>query len=116
MTKALIYDGLPPGMDPASLEVVQQRGSYSGRQVSNFRVFDPLRATEHSIQVRKFNDLDNHPELVFGAGHVERDGAVVLMRRTVPRAFVAPGRSQASRADHADDEQVVFPNFTETRG
>jgi hypothetical protein len=114
MTSALANDGLPPGMDPATLQVVQHRGSYSGRQVNNFRAFDPLRAAERSIQVRTFDDLDNHPELVLGAGHVERDGAVVLIKRSVPRATPTPSRSQASRADHADDERVVFPKSSGT--
>jgi hypothetical protein len=109
ITSALASDGLAPGMDPATLEVVQQRGSYSGRQVSNFRVFDPVRASERSIKVRNFSDLDTHPELVLGAGHVERDGAVVMIKRAAAWASTSPSRSQASRADHADDERVVFP-------
>lgn len=74
-------DGLPPGVDPATLTVVEQRGSYSGRSVSYFRVFDPVRVAERGLQVRVFRDLDAHPELVLGAGHVEREGGVVLSRR-----------------------------------
>ena len=114
MTNALASDGLPPGMDAATLQVVEHGGSYSGRRVTNFRVFDPLRAAERSIRVRTFDDLDSHPELVLGAGHVERDGAVVLIKRSVPTAAAAPSRSQASRADHADDERVVFPKSSGT--
>lgn len=114
MTKALASDGLPPGMDPATLEVVLQSGSYSGRKVKNFRIFDPLRASERMLQVRTFADLDRHPELVLGAGHVERDGAVVLIRRAERWATVSPSRSHASREDHADDEQIVFPGTAGT--
>jgi hypothetical protein len=115
MMNALASDGLPPGMDAATLQVVEHTGSYSGRRVTNFRVFDPLRAAERSIQVRTFNDLDSRPDLVLGAGHVERDGAVVLIKRSVSTASATPNRSQASRADHADDERVVFPNSSATR-
>jgi hypothetical protein len=114
MTSALASDGLPPGMDAATLQVVEHGGSYSGRRVSNFRVFDPQRAAERSIRVRTFDDLDGHPELVLGSGHVERDGAVVLIKRSFPTAAAAPSRSQASRADHADDERVVFPKSSGT--
>ena len=69
---------------------------------------------ERSIRVQAFDDLDSHPELVLGAGHVERDGVVVLIKRSVPAAAAAPSRSQASRADHADDERVVFPKSSGT--
>ena len=68
-------------MDPATLAVVEQRGSYSGRRVSYFRVFDPVRVAERGLAVRVYTDLDAHPELVLSAGHVEREGGVVLTRR-----------------------------------
>jgi hypothetical protein len=81
IAQALVRDGLPPGMDPSTLAVVEQAGAYSGRGVKYFRVFDPIRAAERSTVVRAFADLDAHPELVFGSGHVEKDGGVVLTRR-----------------------------------
>jgi hypothetical protein len=81
LCKALVRDGLPPGMEAASLSVVERHGSYSGRRVTYFRAFDPIRVTERALQVRVFADLDLHPDLVIGSGHVETDGAVVLTRR-----------------------------------
>ena len=109
ITAALGSNGLPPGMDPATLVVLQQRGSYSSRQVSYFRVFDPVRAQERHVQVQSFADLDRHPELVLISGHMEKDGAVALTRREPTlQAAATPVRSQAARADHADDEQIVF--------
>ena len=102
--------GLPPGMDPATLVVLQQRGSYSSRRVNYFRVYDPVRAAEQRVQVRGFGDLDSHPELVLISGHMEQDGSVALTRRTPTlQAAATPARSQASRESHADDEQIVFP-------
>jgi hypothetical protein len=68
-------------MDPASLQVVERTGQYSGRRVSYFRVFDPLRMAEQGLDIRRFADLNAHPEIVFGSGHVEDNGAVVLTRR-----------------------------------
>jgi hypothetical protein len=82
MSKALVSGGLPPGLDPATLLVVARPGSYSGRKVSYFRVFDPIRVTEHAVRIGAFSDLDAHPDLVFGSGHIEHDGVVVLSRRT----------------------------------
>jgi hypothetical protein len=81
LVHALAGDGLPPGMDPATLLVMHSKGSYSGRNVSYFRVFDPRRATDRGLQLRVYDDLDKHPDLILGSGHVERDGAVVLNRR-----------------------------------
>jgi hypothetical protein len=81
IAQALATDGLPPGMNPATLDVVDQRGSYSGRQVTYFRLFDPVRLAERAVQVRVYADLDAHPELILGSGHVEHNGAVVLSRQ-----------------------------------
>ena len=109
MAAALISDGLPSGMEPSTLSVVQQHGSYSGRRVSYFRVFDPIRVAERGLQVRQCTDLDAHPHLVLGSGHIEADGGVVLSKRQKWQATDTPIRSQANRSAHADDEQVVFP-------
>src|SRR5918911_2741614 len=81
MAAALISDGLPPGMQPSTLSVVQQHGTYSGRRVSYFRAFDPIRVGERGLQIRGFTDLDAHPDLVLGSGHVEADGTVVVSTR-----------------------------------
>ena len=78
--QAVASDGLPPGMNPATLVVLQMPGSYTGRRVTYFRVFDPVRAAEAAVQVRVFDDLDNHQELVLGSGHLEQNGAVALVR------------------------------------
>src|SRR5919198_4092588 len=107
MTQALVSDGLPPGMQPSTLSVVQQHGSYSGRRVRYFRAFDPIRVAERGLQIRAFTDLDAHPDLVLGSGHVEADGAVVLSRRRESQVTSTPVRSEADRAAHTDDEQVV---------
>jgi hypothetical protein len=110
IARAMTSDGLPPGMDPTRLSVLQQNGSYSGRKVSYFRVFDPVRVSERSVKVIDFADLDTHPELVIGSGHVEQNGAVVLTRSDRTQASSAFARSEAVRADHGDDERFVFPD------
>jgi hypothetical protein len=60
-----------------------------------------------AVQVRVFDDLDTHQELVLGSGHVQQNGAVALVRREA--ASAAPARAQADWADHGDDERFVFP-------
>jgi hypothetical protein len=109
LCKALDRDGLPPGMEAASLSVVERHGSYSGRRVTYFRAFDPIRVTERALQVRAYPDLDLHSDLVIGSGHVEADGAVVLSKRDRPPVARPTVRTEADRSTHGDDEQVVFP-------
>ena len=112
LARALVIDGLPPGMEPSTLSVVQQHGSYSGRRVNYFRAFDPVRVAERGVQVRAYGDLDAHPDLVLGSGHLEADGAVVLSKRRGAQVTNTPARSEADRTAHTDDEQVVFPTRT----
>src|SRR5260370_23764227 len=97
LAQALTSDGLPPGMDPATLSVLQHGGSYSGRKVSYFRVFDPVRVAERSVKVQDFADLDGHPELVLGSGHVEKNGTVALTRTDRTNLSTAFARSAADR-------------------
>ena len=109
MAAALISDGLPPGMQPSTLWVVEQKGSYSGRRVSYFRVFDPIRVAEQGLEIRRFTDLDRHPNLILGSGHLEADGSVVLSKQGKPHPPETPIRTEANRSAHPDDEQIVFP-------
>jgi hypothetical protein len=109
LSRALVSDGLPPGMEASSLSVVEHHGSYSGRRVTYFRVFDPIRVTERALHVQDYADLDVHPDLVLGSGHVEADGAVVLSKRDRPPLASPPARTEANRSAHHDDEQFVFP-------
>lgn len=106
---ALAHEGLRSGLDPATLGTVEERGSYSGRRVTYFRVFDPMNAAGRGIQVESFRDLEAHPDLVLGFGHLESNGEVVLARQAPipqPIEFV---RAAADRSHHGDDEQFVHP-------
>ena len=85
LCQALVKQGFPAGMDPLNLRVAQRRGSYAGRSVKYFRVFDGLAVTERALDVRSYGDLDTHPDLVLGSGHFEADGALVLSKRDRPR-------------------------------
>ena len=73
-----------------------------------FRAVDPARAATAGVPVHAFSDLDTHPELIAGSGHVERDGLVVLTSRPEQDAAAAPSRQPADRAAHLDDERFVF--------
>ena len=70
--RALERDGLPPGIDPAALGVLESRGSYAGRTVTYIRVFDPARAAERAVDVHAFGDLEVHPDLVLRGSYRER--------------------------------------------
>ena len=110
LREALLKDGLPAGIDPATLGLLEEHGQYSGRRVTYVRVFDALRAAELGLEPRAFGDLDRHPELLVAAGHVEQNGTVVITKRPVePDAPLLQARDKADRAGHADDERHVFP-------
>ena len=112
VAQALAGSRLPAELDPATLSVVQQRGSYSGRLVTYFRVFDPTRNAERHVVVHQYADLDACPELVVASGHIERDDAVVLARRERTDAPLTTKRTGADRSGHADDQAIIFPNRT----
>jgi hypothetical protein len=106
---ALERDGLPPGIDIAlELGVVESRGTYAGRRVTRFRVFDPVRAVEGGLDVHAFGDLDAHPDLVLRTGHIEPDGTVVITWRAPLPDAETPVRERADRSTHGDDERIVF--------
>jgi hypothetical protein len=124
IVRALQADGLSQLTDVSALTVVESPGSYSGRRVTFFHVLDPMRVADQSGGGPKrltYRDVAAYPDLVIRSGHLERDGRVVLyqVREAVeegagggtarPEAKV-PSREQAVRADHADDERVVFPD------
>lgn len=116
--RALSSVDLPPGLDLAGLGVVESRGSYSGRKVTYFRVFDPRQTNGQAGKSGKrlrYEDLEARGELVLRAGHVEEDGTVVLNRVLTDDARhqasgagpTGPGRAPADRTAHLDDERFV---------
>jgi hypothetical protein len=106
--QAMVKDGqTAPVSDPSQLRMVESSGRYSDRKVTYFRVFVPVLAAQQSLDVRQFNDLDQHQGLIVRSGHVESDGTVVLTRPVVVRAAERPHRAQADRALHGDDAHIV---------
>jgi hypothetical protein len=102
--RALEANGLPSGTDASTLGVVESPGRYAGRKVTNFRVFDPARAAERSVDVftnYTYQDLNAHLDLVLKSGFIEQDGAVVMYSRSSAPDAAAPPRVPA---DHASLE------------
>ena len=101
MRRAIEKDGLPSGIESASmLRVVQSGGRVSDRKVTFIRVFDPVRATERALDVQGFRDLDAQPGLILKAGHIEPDGIVVIARRTPAREGELPVPMRSRAAEH----------------
>jgi len=72
--------------------------------VNFFRAFDPTHVAVRAIQIQGFRDLDAHPDLVVGSGHVEH-GGMVMVSSQPEQAGAAPTRQPADRAGHGDDER-----------
>jgi hypothetical protein len=88
--QALVQAGLSDAGDPARVAVLEQHGQYAGRRANFFRAFKP-----------------GQQDQLLGSGHVEREGMVVVDSLSEPEG-VTPVREPANRADHADDERLVF--------
>jgi hypothetical protein len=88
--QALVLAGLPYAGDSARVAVFEKHGQYAGRRVNFFRAFEA-----------------GHQDVLLGSGHVEHEGVVVVDSRPAPEG-AAPAREPANRADHADDERLVF--------
>lgn len=59
------------------LRMALKKGLYAGRQVTYFRVFDPAALLATGQAPQHFRDLDGSGALY--AGHIEREGHVVLI-------------------------------------
>ena len=107
--RALEKDGLPAWIARASmLRVVRSPGRFSDRKVTYIRVFDPVRAAERSLNVRRFRDLDAQPGLILKAGHIEGDGIVVITRHAPPRDVAMPVPTPTDHAMPGDGIPAVF--------
>jgi len=115
LQRALTQQGLPVGVDLKALRVLTTQGSYAGRSVRFFRVFDPHAAGQRNVAVRTFKDLDTYPDLVIASGHFENRGALSLTERAPATPAPTPSRERADRSAHADDEHLVFWNAEGSR-
>lgn len=93
--------------DSSQLRMIESTGRYSDRKVTYFRIFVPVLAAQQSLDVRKFNDLDQHQDLIVRSGHLETDGTIVLTRPVVVRPAERLSRAQADRTMHLDDAHIV---------
>ena len=107
--RAIEKDGLPSGIRSASmLRMVQSCGRVSDRKVTFIRIFDPVRAAERALDIRSFRDLDAQPDLILKAGHIERDGIVVILRHTPARDIDVSGSTRADQVARGDGIPPVF--------
>jgi hypothetical protein len=87
---ALVNAGFSAASDRTRVAVLEHGAQYSGRRVTFFRAFEP-----------------GHQDVLLASGHVERDGVVMVNRLREPPDYIA-ARVPANRANHADDERIVF--------
>jgi hypothetical protein len=67
----------------AKLRMIEEPGQYDRRSVTYFRVFDPEVVGRANVKPRRYSDLDD--SLILHAGHIERDGSIVLNTVTPPK-------------------------------
>jgi hypothetical protein len=108
LCRAIVASGLPPGCDdPATFRVVERNEKYSGRKVTQVRIFDPSQADARGVAIGAYDDLDWHPDLVLWTGRVEQDGTVNITRRAAAASAAAPMRQAADLAAHDDVDHLL---------
>ena len=109
LSRAIVASGLPPGCgDPSTtFRVVERQEKYSGRKVTQVRIFDPSKAEARGVAVGAYGDLDAHPDLVLWAGRVEQDGTVNITRQAAAASTAAPSRQAADRGAHGDVDHLL---------
>jgi hypothetical protein len=109
LCRAIVASGLPPGYDDpsSSFRVVERSEKYSGRKVTQVRVFDPAKADARGVTVGAYDDLDAHPDLVLWTGRVERDGAVNITRQAGATPRAAATRQAADLTAHGDVDHLL---------
>jgi hypothetical protein len=109
LSRAIVASGLPPGCnDPVTtFRVVERQEKYSGRKVTQVRIFDPSQAEARGVAVGAYDDLDAHPDLVLWAGRVEQDGTVNITRQAAAASTAVPTRHAADLAAHSDVDHLL---------
>jgi len=109
LSRAMVASGLPPGCDDpiTAFRVVERQEKYSGRKVTQVRIFDPSKAEARGVAVGAYDDLDAHPDLVLWAGRVEQDGTVNITRRAAAASAATPTRQAADLSAHGDVDHLL---------
>jgi hypothetical protein len=109
LSRAIVASGLPPGCNGpvTAFRVVERQEQYSGRKVTQVRIFDPAQAEARGVAVGAYDDLDAHPDLVLWAGRVEQDGTVNITRQAAAASTAVPKRHAADLAAHGDVDHLL---------
>jgi hypothetical protein len=68
-----------PAEKMTGLRSVQKMGFREGKPVTFTRIYDP-NASKEAWQVKDFNSLDKHPDLIQYEGYCEKDGDHVFLK------------------------------------
>lgn len=71
------------GAEGDALRMLSKTGQYADRPVTYFRVYDPRDVARVGKELRSYDDLD--AGLIRYAGHIERDGMLVLDGQPSPK-------------------------------
>ena len=68
------------------LQCTRYQRKRNGMSMDFIRIFDRERAFEQGVNVRKYRDLDRHPQLVLFEGFILKNGTVHLHKKTLIEA------------------------------
>jgi hypothetical protein len=81
-----------PTLYVMGLRCVEHEEIFLGEPVLRIRIFNPYLASSIGFTVRKYQDLEEHPELLQYEGYIDRKGTV----------YIADRRSSMKRRDKND--------------
>jgi hypothetical protein len=63
------------------LRCFEKPGIFSEEPVKQISIFSPAKARQLGFEVKKYSDLEQHPELLFFIGHVGLRGQIYFADR-----------------------------------
>ena len=78
------YHLLPKEM--LHLQCTRYQKKNNGMPMNFIRIFDRERAWEQGVNIKKYRDLDGHPQLVLFEGFILKNGTVHLHKKEIFKA------------------------------
>ena len=66
------------------LRCFEYNGQVNGKQVRRVRIFSPNKALEKKLSIKTWQDLEQHPELLFYEGYIDSQGNAYVADRRAP--------------------------------
>jgi len=70
------------------LRCFEYDGQVNGKQVRRIKIFSTSKAREKKLLIKTRQDLEQHPELLFYEGYIDKEGKAYVADRRTPSSRV----------------------------